>query len=77
MMVSDLQPHSRFRAPTFPLFEVASNSWVCVKGEVCHLFQLVPLRGFGGFQPPPKKNNRFSQNLQQMKKNRNRERRRL
>ena len=27
---------------------------------------IVPLRGFGGFQPP-QKNNRFSQNLQQMK----------
>ena len=27
---------------------------------------IVPFRGFGGFQPP-KKNNRFSRNLQQMK----------
>ena len=34
-------------APTPPL-KVASDSWVCVKGEVCHLFQLAPLRGFGG-----------------------------
>ena len=39
----------------FLLSGVASNSWVCArrkqsmcKGEVCHLFQLVPLRGFGG-----------------------------
>ena len=31
-----------------PPLKVASNSWVCVKGEVCHLSQLVPLRGFGG-----------------------------
>ena len=34
--------------PNIPPLEVASDSWVCVKGEVCHLSQLVPLRGFGG-----------------------------
>ena len=48
MIVSDLQPYSRFPVLTFPLFEVLSDSWVCVKEDVCHLFQLLPLRGFGG-----------------------------
>ena len=28
--------------------KIASDSCVCVKREVCLLFQLVPLRGFGG-----------------------------
>jgi len=47
MIVSDLQPHSRFPVPTFPLFEVASDSWVCVSRErsmwigVCYL--LLPM----------------------------------
>ena len=27
---------------------VPRESGVCDRGEVCHLFQLVPLRGFGG-----------------------------
>ena len=41
--------HSSLVIRTYtPPLKVASNSWVCVKREVCHLFQLVPLRGFGG-----------------------------
>ena len=37
-----------FSIASTPPLKIASNSWVCVKREVCHLFQLVPLRGFGG-----------------------------
>ena len=33
MIVSDLQFHSRF-CITFPPLEEASESWVCVRGEV-------------------------------------------
>ena len=39
---------SRFPVTTFPLIEEARYSGVCVRREVCLLFQLVPLRGFGG-----------------------------
>ncbi|ACU93005.1 hypothetical protein Coch_1459 [Capnocytophaga ochracea DSM 7271] len=38
----------RFPVTTHPLIEEARYSGVCVRREVCLLFQLVPLRGFGG-----------------------------
>ena len=34
MIVSDLQPHSRFPVPIFPLFEVASNNCVCASRQL-------------------------------------------
>ena len=39
---------SHFSFATLPLGEEVRESGVCVRREVCHLFQLVPLRGFGG-----------------------------